>query len=117
MVRNANAIKYAALMLVVFFVCTAQTCGGKNVYETNVSIDNQVTTLMEQYADWYDAADQATQTRWKETIDPAMAQLDLLLSSYHNMIDLGQDTKIIISEITRIKTRIMIMLTKELEEN
>ncbi|NIP33135.1 hypothetical protein GWN26_09235 [Candidatus Saccharibacteria bacterium] len=106
-----------ALVLVWVTLNGCVTTGApQNIYETNLSVEAQFTALVNQYEIWYQMADEATQKEWKETFDPVFIHLDTLMDSYHNMVAADQDTTAIIAEINRIKTRIMIALTRSMAE-
>lgn len=108
---------FVTLVLVLFTLNGCVTTGApQNKYETNLSVEAQFTALVNQYEIWYQMADEATKKEWKAKFDPVFIHLDTLMDSYHNMVAADQDTALIISEINRIKTKIMIELTRRMAE-
>jgi hypothetical protein len=92
------------------------SCGAQNRYSVNLQTEAAIAGIAEQYDVWYQLADPETQAEWKQLFDPAFAQLNLLMDSYHNMLAVGEDTTMILAEINKLKTQIMIELTRRMAE-
>jgi hypothetical protein len=88
----------------------------ENVYQKNLTVEAEVAAVMEKYELWYQMADEETKAEWNKVFDPAFDKLDLLMDSYHNMVESGLTTTAILREIDNIKTRIMIELVKRHSE-
>lgn len=109
--------KFAPLLFICLFVMTmGATCATtQNPYQTNLTIEAEVATVMEQYEAWYQLADAETRAQMSTIFDPAFDKLDLLMDTYHNMVAQGLTTEAILREINMLKTRIMIELAKQQE--
>ena len=99
-------------MLVLFL----GACAAQNKYSVNLQTEAAVAGVMEQYEIWYQLADEETKAQWKKDFDPALIELDLLMDTYHNMVLIGDDTTLLLAEINKLKTRIMIELTRRMAE-
>ena len=103
------------LLVALFLVACAMT--QQNRYQQNLTIEAEIAAVMEQYDVWYQMMTPEIQAQWTPIFQPAFEQLDLLMDSYHNMLANDLETMTILAEINRLKTRIMIELTKRMAES
>jgi len=102
------------LFILIVFIGCAMT--QQNKYEQNLTTEAQVAAIMEQYDIWYQMMSPDVQADWDKVFTPAFDQLDLLMDSYHNIVANNLETVTILAEINRLKTRIMIELTKRMAD-
>ena len=112
-----KCVKNVGILLVMVTLFTGCVVGGQNVYQTNATIGEQVTTLMERYEMYYQLADPETQAEWKEYFDPMFEKLDLMMNTYDQMVLDGMDTLTILTAIDKLKTQLMLELIRRNQEN
>jgi hypothetical protein len=105
--KRAVPILLITLLLIAGCVATKQ-----NMHSTNLTVEQEVIALMEQYEVWYQLAPEEVKAEWKKVFDPAFQKLDLLMDTYNNMVRNGMTTVTIIGEINRVKTQIMMELVR-----
>jgi len=98
------------LVLLCAFVISA--CAAQNQYSVNLTIEQEITALADQYALWYELAPPEVQKQWKKVFDPAFYEIDLLLDTYHELLLHDMSTEAVIMQINQLKTRIMMALIK-----
>jgi len=109
-----KAIPILAILVLIFTISCNYGCkmATENVYKHNLTVEGEVTAVMEKYELYYRAADAETRAEWSKVFDPAFDKLDLLMDTYHEMVASGLTTEAILREIDNLKTRIMIELAK-----
>lgn len=105
------------LLLVLALLSGCFAVGNKNVYETNATLEVQVTKLMERYEMWYQLASEDVQAEWRDFFDPAFERLDLMMDTYNQLVLDGMDTVSILQSIDALKTQIMLELIRRNQEN
>ena len=102
--------KHATILVVLCFIVIG--CAPQNQYSVNLTVEAEVAALTEQYNLWYNMMEPDIRAEWETVFDPMFLEIDRLLDSYHTAIDRGMTTQTVISEINKLKTRIMMELIK-----
>ena len=110
-------MKYAKPVLTLFLIVLIAGCAAQNAYQTNLTVEAEVAALAEQYTAWRQMMEPEVQEDWDKIFVPAFSQLDSLMDSYHNLLANNMETITIVNEINRLKTQIMIALTKKMAES
>ena len=118
-VRFSNYMENPSLMVVIFMVSllVLSGCAGtiENQYKTYLTIDQEFTTLLEQYEIWYQAASIEQQSEWKASVDPLFIRADTILDQYRTVILAGEDPDSLIAQLKVIKTQLLMELAKRSE--
>ena len=102
--------KHAIILVALCFIVIG--CAAQNQYSVNLTIEEEVTVLTEQYNLWYNMMDPDVQAEWSPIFDPVFLRIDQLLDTYHAMVANGMSAQGAVLEINRLKTVIMMELIK-----
>ena len=100
-------LKFLVLLCVSVIL---MACPAQNQYSVNLTIEQEVAALMEQYDLWYELAPPEVQEEWRGVFGKAFAEMDLMLDTYHELLAHDMSTESVIMQINQLKTRIMMTL-------
>jgi len=109
---NINLIS-CALVAILITILGACATTGQSQYKAYITSEKEFSGLAEQYQMWYEAANDETKLRLKETMDPLFRDVDILLDDYHDIMLNGGDATDVALQLRRIKTRILMELAKK----
>ena len=103
-----------AICMVSFLVLLAGCAGMaiENQYRAYLTVDQEFTTLLEQFEIWYQAATPEQQAEWRDTIDPLFIRADTLLDQYRMVLLAGESPEQMIAQLKIIKSQLLMELAK-----
>jgi len=113
--RKKTTINFISGAIICIFLLIMIGCAttGQNQYRAYITAEKEFSGLAEQYQMWYEAANDETKLRLKETMDPLFRDVDILLDDYHDIMLNGGDATDVALQLRRIKTRILMELAKK----